>query len=291
LQRSSFFPDIVAAQNDTVRNTLAVPQGWRADTVDRWHFISQGTTLIPYEWFLALDQPDQKEPIRSPGNLQRLGFLNEPSGPYNPDGLPVGLYKWSVNLDYGKYKCGKGNWLGLGCAACHTGQVNYHGQQIRIEGGPSHIDITNFVGQLKLSLATIASDPQALKSFIERVRATGNIVKQWIARSPENAALADTVNCGRPDRFRAPLAYRARPLNGIWAMAPYLHNGSVPSLYDLLLPPDQRPKTFYVGSWEFDPEIVGYETKKPLPDASLTLTGMDPGVLTGMDPPHVTRPV
>lgn len=38
----------------------------------------------------------------------------------------------------------------------------------------------------------------------------------------------------------------------------YLHNGSVPTLYDLLLPPDQRPKTFQVGSREYDPKKVGF---------------------------------
>ncbi len=43
-------------------------------------------------------------------------------------------------------------------------------------------------------------------------------------------------------------------------MAPYLHNGSVPSLYALLLPAKDRPQTFHVGTWEFDPEHVGYET-------------------------------
>lgn len=53
------------------------------------------------------------------------------------------------------------------------------------------------------------------------------------------------------------LGYKARPLNGIWATAPYLHNGSVATLYDLLLPPADR-KAFYVGSREFDPINVGY---------------------------------
>jgi mono/diheme cytochrome c family protein len=53
------------------------------------------------------------------------------------------------------------------------------------------------------------------------------------------------------------LAYKARPLNGIWATAPYLHNGSVPTLYDLLLPPAERPVTFGVGRWAFDPVKVG----------------------------------
>jgi hypothetical protein len=54
--------------------------------------------------------------------------------------------------------------------------------------------------------------------------------------------------------------YKGRPLQGIWATAPYLHNGSVPTLYDLLLPPDQRPASFYTGTREFDPERVGYRT-------------------------------
>jgi hypothetical protein len=47
-------------------------------------------------------------------------------------------------------------------------------------------------------------------------------------------------------------------LNGIWATGPFLHNGSVPSLHDMLLPPDQRPQTFYVGSRELDPIRVGF---------------------------------
>ena len=59
------------------------------------------------------------------------------------------------------------------------------------------------------------------------------------------------------------LAYKARPLDGIWATAPYLHNGSVANLYELLLPADQRMKGFWVGNREYDPEKVGYMTAKP----------------------------
>ena len=56
--------------------------------------------------------------------------------------------------------------------------------------------------------------------------------------------------------------YKARPLNGVWATAPFLHNGSVPTLSDLLMPVDKRPKTFHVGSKELDPVKVGYSTEK-----------------------------
>ena len=41
--------------------------------------------------------------------------------------------------------------------------------------------------------------------------------------------------------------YRARPLNGVWATAPYLHNGSVPSLYWMLKPAAERPETILHG--------------------------------------------
>jgi hypothetical protein len=54
------------------------------------------------------------------------------------------------------------------------------------------------------------------------------------------------------------LAYKGRPLAGVWATGPFLHNGSVPTLYDLLLPPAQRPTTFSLGTREFDPVKVGF---------------------------------
>lgn len=56
------------------------------------------------------------------------------------------------------------------------------------------------------------------------------------------------------------LGYKARPLTGIWATAPYLHNGSVPTLYDLLLPPEQRPRLFWLGTRQYDSARVGFQT-------------------------------
>jgi mono/diheme cytochrome c family protein len=72
------------------------------------------------------------------------------------------------------------------------------------------------------------------------------------------------------------MSYKARPLNGIWATAPYLHNGSVPTLYDLLLPPASRPKKFSVGRREYDPRKVGYASDGQVPfeiDTSVTGNG------------------
>jgi len=61
-----------------------------------------------------------------------------------------------------------------------------------------------------------------------------------------------------PDRKEPRPWYRARPLNGAWATAPYLHNGSVPSLYWMLSPATDRPKKFCMGNRDYDPVRVGF---------------------------------
>ncbi len=54
------------------------------------------------------------------------------------------------------------------------------------------------------------------------------------------------------------VGYVSGPLDGIWLRAPYLHNGSVPNMMSLLLPPDQRPTEFYRGCDLYDAENMGF---------------------------------
>jgi hypothetical protein len=96
-----------------------------------------------------------------------------------------------------------------------------------------------------------------------------HITPSAVALPPALAAIQPARSVEKQTRFNrcfqedsSSLAYKARPLTGIWATAPFLHNGSVPTLYDLLLPPDQRPKKFFVGSREYDPKKVGFVTEK-----------------------------
>lgn len=53
--------------------------------------------------------------------------------------------------------------------------------------------------------------------------------------------------------------YKAAPRDGVWATPPFLHNGSVPNLYEMLLPASERAKRFCLGR-EFDPVKVGLDT-------------------------------
>jgi len=52
--------------------------------------------------------------------------------------------------------------------------------------------------------------------------------------------------------------YANQPLDGIWARAPYLHNGSVPTLWDLLTPAAERPKAFTIGGDLYNQEKLGF---------------------------------
>jgi hypothetical protein len=58
--------------------------------------------------------------------------------------------------------------------------------------------------------------------------------------------------------FRKTGGYVAMPLDGVWLRAPYLHNGSIPSLQELFEPQPARRATFYRGYDVYDPSRVGF---------------------------------
>ncbi len=96
------------------------------------------------------------------------------------------------------------------------------------------------------------------KTFAESLHGVLNLVQNK-AMAREKISAEDIAKAERAKvEWRSTNKYASRPLIGIWASAPYLHNGSVPTLYDLLLPPDKRPVVFQTGSREFDPKKVGY---------------------------------
>lgn len=71
------------------------------------------------------------------------------------------------------------------------------------------------------------------------------------------AEIADLNGFGALDLPQVKLVYKARPLAGAWATAPYLHNGSVRNLYQLLSPQHERDRKFFIGRPEFDTVQVG----------------------------------
>ena len=75
-----------------------------------------------------------------------------------------------------------------------------------------------------------------------------------------------TLYAGYPWRFanfRKTFGYANMPLDGLWLRAPYLHNGSVPTLRQLLEPASQRPREFYRGNDVYDAANVGFAWEAP----------------------------
>jgi mono/diheme cytochrome c family protein len=114
------------------------------------------------------------------------------------------------------------------CASCHGD----------LTGGIDGVRLIRFPNEL-VPLATIGTDPEraiaADEESLARIARTG--FDRWI--DAENTA-----------------GYVAPPLTGVWATAPYLHNGSVPTLWQLMNP-QYRPERFLVGGHALDYDAVG----------------------------------
>ena len=109
------------------------------------------------------------------------------------------------------------------CAACHAAG-------------------SDRIGRVEL-LADLGTDPERLRDFTPKLRDGLNTVgtAQWQLR-----------------HFELQVGYVNAPLDGAWLRAPYLHNGSVPTLRDLLNKPEDRPKFFCRGNEVYDWKNLGY---------------------------------
>ncbi len=156
-------PEIQTGQQvpDTPDRTVNLQQGWSEQQQQQFWFTSQGSQVVPYDWFLVLEQEKSQELIRSNENLDRLRFMVEKPSPANPDGLPVGFAK---DMDPET-----GAWMGFTCAACHTNQIDTPTASLRIDGAPTLADTFTFFNQVAYGLQATANDDQKFERFARKV--------------------------------------------------------------------------------------------------------------------------
>lgn len=143
--------------------------------------------------------------------------------------LPPPEYPFAVDRDLAR----RGEALyGRYCAECHADHRFREGEVAGAEVGTV------------VPLDEIGTDPFRLNSYT------------WAFASNQYALYPDSPYQFR--HFRKTEGYANHPLDGIWARAPYLHNGSVPTMRDLLDPPEERPVRFYRGYDVYDPERLGF---------------------------------
>ena len=145
---------------DRVDEITYLDQGWQpADSL--WFYnVSQGSNLIPYDFFLVLEQKESRELFRNNQNILRYRYLPQKPTATNPDGLPLGMA-----LDTYKGK----RYMGYTCAACHTTQINYQGVGMRIDGGPAMADMENFMVDLAAAMEQTLEDQAKLDRFVAAV--------------------------------------------------------------------------------------------------------------------------
>ncbi len=170
----------IAVENGAFGESYGTPvyldQGW-SETDSLWFYnTTQGSGLIPYDLFLELEAADTEELLRSVANMDRFRYLPQKPTFFNPEGLPVGFVK--------EYYRGK-DYIGYTCAACHTGQVNYQGKAIRIDGGPAMADMVGFLSALQQAMRATLDDSDRQARFVDRVLARKNDYKT------RDAVLAD----------------------------------------------------------------------------------------------------
>ena len=139
-------------------------QGWdEADSL--WFYnTTQGSALLPYDFFLVLEKAESDQLFRSNENIDKFRYLPQKKTFFNPDALPVGFVKETYR--------GK-DYVGFTCAACHTAQINYKGEAIRIDGGPAMADMVAFLTELQKAMEAAREDVKWPK-FVGNVLALDN---------------------------------------------------------------------------------------------------------------------
>jgi mono/diheme cytochrome c family protein len=141
-------------------------QGWSDADRDTFYTTGQGSHMMPYAWFKALRRLDVDAPFGA-DQLQRYGYLCN-DRPNNINSLPVGFV-----ID-GDAATGQ---LGMSCAACHTGQLEYQKdgvtQALRLDGAPANADFQRFLTDLTAASRETLAKSDRFGVFAKAVLGTG----------------------------------------------------------------------------------------------------------------------
>ena len=190
LQEGSKVADAIEADKLRIVN---LEQGWTLDTQQAFYFTDQGSRILPYKWFLVLEQASNEKLFRNDENINSYRYLPSKANSWNPDGLPVGFVK---NTDTQNNQ----EWMGFTCAACHTGQIQYKDIEMRIEGGPTLADFEAFNEDLVAALSATYQEQAKFDRFSRKVlgfEATANQVsnlRQALLKQTEVLETRNLVN-------------------------------------------------------------------------------------------------
>jgi hypothetical protein len=198
----------------------------------------------------------------------QLALLAPPSWPEDVFG----------RIDRDKAKAGKALFMEH-CASCHNAwpyrwtEANKYGKRFILEGlipqtyvGTDRAQLDalkplGITGELNKFLPGEFQGMPMMSKFVLNLLIGQTVLETALQKlKPTEAQLADLYGYREmPPPPSAEGVYKAAPRDGVWATAPFMHNGSVPNLYEMLIPAAERTKKFYLGG-DFDPLKVGLDT-------------------------------
>ncbi len=201
-----FSPISLTARGESVRHVIAepgttevktLPQNW-SDLEASWFYnVPQGSYLFRYDWFLNLEQAESEALFRDDANIQSLGYLARSADSDNPGGLPIGFVKDDKELGNGRTE----SYLGLTCAACHTGYVNFDHKTYLIDGAPANGNLEKLLRSLVSAIQSTLDNQEKFDRFADKVLGEGAVAGESARLRTE---LADALN--------ARIAYNTRNL-------------------------------------------------------------------------------
>lgn len=167
---------------EPVDKVVYLDQGWSPAVSLKFYFTSQGSQIIPYDWFLALEQADSQTLFRDNQNILKYRYLPQLPDSNNPDGLPVGFV--------GDEGVGR-RWLGLTCAACHTNEIRFGTTGYRVDGAPTQGDVRALLSAMITAMQKTRDDPAKFERFAAKVLGNQNSSNGQLLLKAQLAAAID----------------------------------------------------------------------------------------------------
>lgn len=130
--------------------------------------------MLDFDVFMSLPSVSSQALFSSRENLESYGFLY--TDYYGVEGLPIGMVKDTRGEGYTPLaKHAKDltrDYVGLTCAACHTGDLKYNGERFLIHAGQGNLDYERFITDLETAVSKTVQDPKGT-GYVERMAAKG----------------------------------------------------------------------------------------------------------------------
>ena len=198
--------------------------GWRTGQDARelartWYLTPQGSHLLDFDVFMSIPSASDQALFSSRANLESYGFLyvdnyeeagTRQEGLLSSAGLPLGMVK--DTRGEGHTPLAKHardltrDYVGMTCAACHTGDLRYNGERFLVHAGQSNIDYERFISDLSVAVSKAVQDPKGT-GYVDRMAAKGADEKTATSR----LAAAKQRMDGLRERGQVPAGREAGP--------------------------------------------------------------------------------